>query len=110
MVSLGMFCAWASVTAFRSRALESMSPLPPVRAATVISLISFVKILPRLASVAPVLCLIVCHFECPDMYRFPWVRLRSSKRHTSYRSCFCLLVYRISKYITPHFYVQNGQI
>ena len=42
-------------------------PLPPVRAATVISLISLVKILPRLASSAPFLCLIVCHLECPDI-------------------------------------------
>jgi hypothetical protein len=26
-----------------------------------------VKSLPRLASVAPFLCLIECHFECPDI-------------------------------------------
>jgi hypothetical protein len=32
-----------------------------------ISLISRVKILPRLASRAPFLCLIVAHFEWPDM-------------------------------------------
>ena len=67
MVSLGMFCALASETALRSRAFASTSPLPPVRAATVISLISLVKSLPRLASRAPFLCLIVCHLECPDM-------------------------------------------
>ena len=41
--------------------------LPPVRAATVISLINLVKTLPRLASNAPFLCLIVCHLECPDI-------------------------------------------
>src|SRR6185369_16859565 len=40
---------------------------PPVRAATVISLINFVNSLPRLASSAPFLCLILCHFECPDI-------------------------------------------
>src|ERR1044071_2401106 len=28
---------------------------------------SFVKSLPRLASKAPFLCLMVCHFECPDI-------------------------------------------
>src|SRR5262245_62040310 len=67
MVSLGMFCAFASETALRRRALESTSPLAPVRVATVISLIIFVKILPRFASSAPFLCLIVCHLECPDI-------------------------------------------
>ena len=36
-------------------------------AAMVISLISRVKILPRFASSAPFLCLIVAHFEWPDM-------------------------------------------
>ena len=29
-----------------------------------------VKILPRLASSAPFLCLIECHFECPDIVRW----------------------------------------
>src|SRR6185295_15168538 len=52
--------------AFRSRAFASGSP-PPVRAATVSSLMNLVKSLPRLASSAPFLCLIECHFECPDI-------------------------------------------
>src|ERR1044071_3451359 len=52
--------------ALRKRALPSGSP-PPERAATVISLINFVNSLPRLASSAPFLCLILCHFECPDI-------------------------------------------
>jgi len=56
------------LTAFLKRAFDSTSPLPPVRAATVISLISLVKILPRFASSAPYLCLIVCHLKCPDIY------------------------------------------
>src|SRR2546426_8586513 len=43
-----------------------MSP-PPLRPATFISLINRVKMRPRLASVAAFLCLIECHFECPDM-------------------------------------------
>ena len=42
-------------------------PPPPVLAAMVISLMRRVKILPRLASSAPFLCLIVAHFEWPDM-------------------------------------------
>src|SRR5579885_460562 len=66
IVSLGMFAPLASETALRRRALASGSP-PPVRAATEISLINLVKSLPRFASRAPFLCLIVCHFECPDM-------------------------------------------
>jgi hypothetical protein len=32
-----------------------------------ISRISFVKMRPRFASVAAFLCLIVAHFECPDI-------------------------------------------
>src|SRR5438552_8077954 len=66
IVSLGMLPALASRMALRRRALESGSP-PPVRAATVISLMNLVKSLPRLASVAPFLCLMLCHFECPDI-------------------------------------------
>src|ERR1700680_2966352 len=61
-----MLPALASRIALRRRALASGSP-PPVRAATVISLMNLVKSLPRLASVAPFLCLIECHFECPDI-------------------------------------------
>src|SRR6185369_6987023 len=66
IVSLGMFPPLASRIALRKRALASGSP-PPERAATVISLINFVNSLPRLASSAPFLCLILCHFECPDI-------------------------------------------
>src|SRR5262245_39664160 len=66
MVSFGMLPALASTIAFRKRAFPSGSP-PPDRAATVISLMNFVKSLPRLASSAPFLCLILCHLECPDM-------------------------------------------
>src|SRR5258707_11532902 len=72
IVSLGMLPALASRTALRKRALPSGSP-PPLRAATVISLINFVKSLPRLASSAPFLCLILCHLECPDIeFRSFW--------------------------------------
>src|SRR4029453_10613917 len=40
---------------------------PPTRAATVSSLKMRVKILPRLASRAPFLCLMECHLEWPDI-------------------------------------------
>src|ERR1700677_921275 len=66
MLSCGMFSALAAATAPRSRGLASTSP-PPWRAAIVISLIRRVKILPRLASSAPFLCLIVAHLEWPDI-------------------------------------------
>ncbi len=66
ILSFGMLAAFAARTTVRSRGFPSGSP-PPTRAATVISLISFVKTRPRLASAAPFLCLMVCHFECPDM-------------------------------------------
>src|SRR5579875_4232041 len=66
MLSAGMFSAFAAATAVRRRGFASGSP-PPDRAAIVISLISRVKILPRFASSAPFLCLIVAHLEWPDM-------------------------------------------
>src|SRR4029434_5589098 len=66
MLSAGMFAALALSTAVRRRGLLPVSP-PPMRAAIVISRISLVKTLPRLASSAPFLCLIVAHLECPDM-------------------------------------------
>ena len=62
MFSAGMFSALAARIAVLSRGLPSGSPPPPF-AALVISLINRVKILPRLASVAPFLCLIVAHFR-----------------------------------------------
>src|SRR3984885_14578047 len=66
MLSAGMFSALAAAMAPRRRGLPSGSP-PPVLAAMVISLMRRVKILPRLASVAPFLCLMVAHLEWPDM-------------------------------------------
>src|SRR6202035_2864963 len=66
MLSFGIDCWRAVVTAVRRRGLALISP-PPIRAATVISLISLVKALPRLASVAAFLCLIELHFEWPDI-------------------------------------------
>src|SRR5262245_41825732 len=73
IVSFGMFPALASLTALRRRGFWFGSPLPPERAAIVISLIHLVKSFPRLASSAPFLCLIVCHFECPDIGLIPSV-------------------------------------
>ena len=69
MLSFGMLWLRAASTAVRRRGLALMSP-PPRRAATVISLISLVKSLPRLASLAAFLCLIVLHLEWPDMDDF----------------------------------------
>jgi len=66
MFSPGMLFARAVLTAVRSRGFELRSP-PPSRAATVISLISLVKSLPRRASLVAFLCFIVLHLECPDM-------------------------------------------
>src|SRR6266567_2426952 len=66
MLSAGMFSALAAAMAPRRRGLPSGSP-PPCLAAMVISVIRRVKILPRLASRAPFLCLIVAHFEWPDI-------------------------------------------
>src|SRR5436190_14435731 len=80
MLSAGIFNSLASATALRRRGLPSASP-PPIRAAIVISLMTFVNIRPRLASMAPFLCLILCHLEWPDIAA-PWCvqfRLQSSR-------------------------------
>src|SRR5215218_3317073 len=66
MLSFGMLFDFASAIAARRRGLPAGSP-PPMRAATVISLRMRVKILPRLASAAPFLCLMVLHLLWPDM-------------------------------------------
>src|SRR5688572_13857429 len=66
MLSAGMLTAFASAMRERRRGFMPGSP-PPFLAATVSSLMTRVKTLPRLASAAPFLCLIVCHLECPDM-------------------------------------------
>src|SRR3954471_147857 len=71
MLSFGMLAALASATAARSRGLPAGSP-PPMRAATVISFRMRVKILPRLASAAPFLCLMVLHLLWPDMGKAPY--------------------------------------
>src|SRR5579864_8012166 len=91
MLSAGMFSAFAAATAVRRRGLPSTSP-PPLLAAMVISLIRRVKILPRLASSAPFLCLIVAHFEWPDMWvtsknqRFRRPKGEASKRYKAQKN------------------------
>src|SRR5262245_49050791 len=82
MLSDGMLFCRATVTAVRSRGLAFTSP-PPMRAATVISLMNFVNSLPRRASFWAFLCLIVLHLEWPDMddrvvAQGPW-RVNSGK-------------------------------
>jgi hypothetical protein len=66
MLVEGMLTALAAAIAERSRGFPSGSP-PPWRAAFVISLIHLENSLPRAASVAPFLRLIVAHLEWPDM-------------------------------------------
>src|SRR5689334_13586318 len=66
MLSVGMLFCRAVVTAVRRRGFALMSP-PPSRAATVISLMNFVKSFPRRASFSAFLCLIELHLEWPDM-------------------------------------------
>ena len=62
MFSAGMLFCRAVTTAVRNRGLALMSP-PPMRAATVISLMSLVKSFPRRASLCAFLCLIELHLE-----------------------------------------------
>src|SRR5574343_516242 len=64
MRSAGMLAALALSTARRRRGLAMRSP-PPVRAATVISRMMRVQILPRFSSCRPLRCWILAHLECP---------------------------------------------
>src|SRR5215470_9304799 len=65
MLSFGMEYERAFSIAFWSARLVAGSP-PPSFAATMIARASFENSLPRLASAAPFLCLIVDHLLCPD--------------------------------------------
>src|SRR5437868_14838767 len=66
MLSLGTELFFAFWMASYSVGLPAGSP-PPVRAATSMFLINFANILPRRASITAFLCLVVAHFEWPDM-------------------------------------------
>src|SRR5213596_3408574 len=66
MLSLGMLWARAVWMALRRRGLAVGSP-PPLFAAMVISFDNLLKILPRLASIAPLKRLTFDHLLCPDM-------------------------------------------
>ena len=71
MLSAGMFAALHFDRIVRRVMFEPGSP-PLARAEIVSSLASLLKILPRLASAAPFLCLMVDHLLCPLMPRsFP---------------------------------------
>src|SRR5688572_11500841 len=66
MLSSGTDASRAFCTIVRNVALESASP-PPWRADTSTWRSSLANSLPRAASAAPFLCLIVAHLECPLM-------------------------------------------
>src|SRR2546425_12128557 len=90
ILSAGMFSALAAATAVRRRGFVSASP-PLMRAATVISLISFVKTFPRRASAAPFLCLMVAHLEWPDMGVTSFRSARVISPESQPRGCLMLL-------------------
>src|SRR3954447_12286918 len=72
MLSFGMEYERAFSIAFCSARLAAGSP-PPSFAATMIARVSFEKSLPRFASAAPFLCLIVDHLLCPDTRLLPYL-------------------------------------
>src|SRR5438094_6093395 len=72
MLSFGIEYERAFSIAFCSARFPAGSP-PPSFAATMIARVSFEKSLPRLASAAPFLCLIVDHLLCPDTGRLPYL-------------------------------------
>src|ERR1700736_1114464 len=66
MLSFGIDASLALRTAFSSVALAAGSP-PPSRAATVIARVSLENCAPRRESTTAFLCLMLDHFECPDI-------------------------------------------
>src|ERR687891_1385966 len=70
MLSFGIETLRAFSIAFWSARLAAGSP-PPSFAATMIARESFEKSLPRFASAAPFLCLMLDHLLCPDMRLLP---------------------------------------
>src|SRR5579862_2938420 len=72
MLSFGIEAAFAFSTAFWSERFAAGSG-PPSFAATMIARVSFEKSLPRFASAAPFLCLIVDHLLCPDTRSLPYL-------------------------------------
>src|SRR5262245_40396317 len=82
MLSAGMLTDLASAMIVRRRGLVEGSP-PPFRAATVSSLMMRVKTLPRLASAAPFLCLMVCHLAWPDMIVLQGLKSSSTLQSTA---------------------------
>src|SRR3954447_23506789 len=72
MLSFGMEYERAFSIAFCSARFAAGSP-PPSFAATMIARVSFENSLPRFASAAPFLCLIVDHLLCPDTRLLPYL-------------------------------------
>src|SRR5215471_12687973 len=75
MLSLGMLCALAAKMALRRRGLALGSP-PPLFAAIVISFDNLLKILPRLASIAPLKRLTFDHLLCPAIGVRSYLKLK----------------------------------
>src|ERR1700722_17143562 len=76
MFSLGIDASLALRTAFSSTTLVSGSP-PPSRAATMIARESLENCAPLRESTIAFLCLMLDHFECPDIPRS--LRIRTSR-------------------------------
>src|SRR5712691_10374937 len=79
MLSFGIEYDLAFSIAFWSARLAAGSA-PPSFAATMIARDSFEKSLPRFASAAPFLCLMLDHLLCPDTLLLPHVPHRAATR------------------------------
>src|SRR6516164_7553135 len=88
ILSLGMLCALAARMALRRRGFAFGSP-PPLFAAMVISFDNLLKILPRLASIAPLKRLTFDHLLCPaiDVRSYLNLKLASSVHHAREMTC-----------------------
>src|ERR1044072_1672450 len=81
ILSFGMLCARAARMALRRRGLAFGSP-PPVFAAIVISFDNLLKILPRLASIAPLKRLTFDHLLCPAIGVRSYLTMKTCEQYS----------------------------
>src|SRR4029434_8667588 len=81
MLSFGMLWSRAVWIALRRRGLPEGSP-PPVFAAMLISFDNLLKILPRLASIAPLKRLTFDHLLCPAMGVRSYLNLKTYEQYS----------------------------
>jgi hypothetical protein len=92
MLSFGMLMDFALAIKLRKEGFVFGSP--PLFATIMISLAKRLNILPRLASAAPLACLMVAHLLCPLIFSLPFLKLDYTAFEGAY-PCFFLLAVKM---------------